>query len=88
MKVCVVGAGYIGLTTSTCLAELGHEVVCCDIDEHRIGLLKKGIVPIHEPGLAELVKKHTTKNRELLFFSHHVKEAIAYSEIVFICGHD
>jgi len=85
MKICVIGCGYIGLITATCLAELGHEVVCCDIDEHRIGLLRKGIVPIHEPGLAELVKKHTAKDKELLFFSHHTKEAVTYSEIVFIC---
>lgn len=85
MKVCVIGCGYIGLITATCLAELGHEVVCCDVDEHRIGLLRKGIVPIHEPGIVELVKKHTTKDKELLFFSHHTSEAITYAEIIFIC---
>ena len=85
MKVCVIGAGYIGLVTAACMAEIGHEVVCCDIDENKIGLLKKGIVPIHEPGLAELVKKHTAKGKEQLYFSHHVKEAIAYGDVVFIC---
>lgn len=85
MKVCVIGCGYIGLITATCLAELGHEVVCCDTDEHKIELLRKCIVPIHEPGLSELVKKHTKKGQELLFFSHHSKEAMAYAEIIFIC---
>jgi len=85
MKICVIGAGYIGLITSACLAEIGHEVVCCDIDEQKIKMLQKGIVPIHEPGLSELIKKHTKKKHETLFFSHHIGEAVAYSEIVFLC---
>lgn len=85
MKVCVIGCGYIGLITATCLAEIGHEVVCCDVDEHRIGLLRKGVVPIHEPGLVELVQKHTKKGKETLFFSHHTKEAVTYADVVFIC---
>jgi len=73
------------LTTAACLAEIGHEVVCCDKDEQRISLLKKGIVPIHEPGLAELVKKHTKKEKESLFFSPHIKEAVTYCDVVYMC---
>ena len=85
MKICIVGSGYVGLTTAVCLAEIGHEVMCCDINEMHITSLKKGVVPIHEPGMSELIKKHTAKNKERLFFSHHVKDAIMYSEIIFIC---
>lgn len=85
MKICVIGAGYIGLVTSACLAEIGHEVVCCDINEEKIKMLQKGIVPIHEPGLNELIKKHTKKKSETLFYSHHISEAVAYAEIVFLC---
>lgn len=85
MKVCVIGCGYIGLITAACLAELGHEVLCCDVNEERIETLKNGVIPIHEPGLENLIKKHTKKKKEKLFFSHHAKEAIEYAEIVFIC---
>jgi UDPglucose 6-dehydrogenase len=55
MKIVVLGAGYVGLTTSACLAELGHEVTCCDIDEVRVAALARADVPIYEPGLSELI---------------------------------
>ena len=71
MKVCVIGCGYIGLITAACLAELGHEVICCDVNKERIETLKNGEIPIHEPGLENLIKKHTKKKKEKLFFSHH-----------------
>ena len=55
MSIAVVGAGYVGLTTAACLAHLGHEVVCADIDADRVGRLRKGEVPILEDGLAALI---------------------------------
>lgn len=58
MKVSVVGLGYVGAVTGTCLAELGHEVVCIDLDERRVRELQEGRVPVFEPGLDELVQKH------------------------------
>ena len=57
MKISVFGAGYVGLVTGTCLAEIGHEVSIFDIDSTKLKLLQKGEVPIHEPGLEKIFKK-------------------------------
>lgn len=62
MKVCVIGTGYVGLTTGIMLAELGHQVTCVDIDKEKIALLQQGKVPIYEPGTEELVIKHLNTN--------------------------
>ena len=62
MKVAVFGAGYVGLVTGACLAELGHDVVVRDVVEAKIDALRQGVVPIHEPGLEELLER----NRERL----------------------
>lgn len=81
MKIAVIGTGYVGLTTGTCLSEVGHEVLCIDIDKKKIENLKKGIIPIYEPGLSELVKKNIKKGS--LKFSTDSAKAIEFAEVVF-----
>lgn len=81
MKVAFVGTGYVGLVTGTCMAEMGHEVICVDIDAKKIAGLKKGILPIYEPGLDVLVKKYYKQGS--LSFTTSIKEAVEASEIVF-----
>jgi UDPglucose 6-dehydrogenase len=63
MRVCVVGAGYVGLTTAACLADRGHEVACVDVDPARVALVQEGRVPFHEPGLAELLQAGLASGR-------------------------
>jgi len=82
MNIAIVGTGYVGLVTGTCLAETGAKVYCIDIDEQKIENLTKGIIPIYEPGLEPLVKKNVEQNR--LFFSTQLKEVINDCESVFI----
>jgi len=81
-KITVIGVGYVGLVTGTCLAELENKVVGVDIDEKRIKNLNKGIIPIYEQGLEELVKKNLKENK--LEFTIDAAEAIKNSDIVFI----
>src|SRR3989338_2870214 len=82
MKVTVVGTGYVGLVTGTCLAEIGHQVICVDNNTEKIDKLHKGIIPIYEPGLEDLVRRNTEQNR--LFFSIDLPRSINESEIIFI----
>lgn len=82
MKITVIGTGYVGLVTGTCFAEVGVDVTCVDIDEKKIENLKKGILPIYEPGLEEMVLRNTQKNR--LHFSTSLQESIKDAEVAFI----
>jgi len=82
MKITMVGSGYVGLTTGTCLAELGNDVICVDIDEEKIENLKKGIIPIYEPGLKDLLKRNVEEGR--ISFTTDFKDAIRKSEVFFI----
>ena len=81
-KIAVVGTGYVGLVTGTCLADLGNRVICVDIDEEKVEGLRHGILPIFEPGLEELVKRNVDQKR--LFFSTSLEEGISESAIIFI----
>lgn len=82
MEIAIIGSGYVGLVSGTCFAELGNQVICVDNDEKKIEALKKGRLPIYEPGLEELIKKNVKKKR--LKFSSRIKEAVDRSEIIFI----
>ena len=82
MKVAIVGTGYVGLVTGTCFSEVGMDVTCIDIDQKKIDNLHKGILPIYEPGLDELVKRNVDKKR--LHFSTSLKDSIQGAEVVFI----
>ena len=81
--VAVVGAGYVGLTTAACMAHLGHRVICTDIDEPRISGLQRGQIPMHEPGLAELVTAGLECDR--LSFACGSREAAARADFVYLC---
>jgi UDPglucose 6-dehydrogenase len=82
MKITVVGTGYVGLVSGTCFAETGITVTCVDIDQEKIDKLKKGVIPIYEPGLENMVKSNVEKG--LLFFSTSLKESLVDCEAVFI----
>ena len=82
MRVTVVGTGYVGLVTGTCFAEMGNNVWCVDVDREKIENLKKGIVPIYEPGLTE--KVHKNYGMKSLHFTTDIREALEVSEICFI----
>lgn len=83
MKLCMIGTGYVGLVSGVCFSDMGNNVICVDKDERKINNLKKGIVPIYEPGLDELVKKNLKNKR--LSFSSDLNKSIKKSDIIFIC---
>ncbi len=82
MKIAVVGAGYVGLVTAACLAELGHDVFCMDKDPLRVELLRSGIVPIYEPGLEAMIQRNSQDQR--LHFTTRLPDALEQAEVLFI----
>jgi UDPglucose 6-dehydrogenase len=81
-KICVIGTGYVGLVTGTCFADIGHQVTCLDIDQNRIEQLHQGIMPIYEPGLAQIVEQNVTAGR--LNFTTDYSEALQGADFAFI----
>ncbi|MFJ8785443.1 UDP-glucose dehydrogenase family protein [Streptomyces sp. NPDC102476] len=83
MRLTVIGTGYLGATHAACMAELGHEVLGVDVDPDKIAALRAGQVPFHEPGLPELIQKHTASGR--LRFTTDYAEAGTFGEVHFVC---
>jgi UDPglucose 6-dehydrogenase len=82
MKIAVIGTGYVGLVTGTCLAETGNDVICVDCDRRKIDTLNRGHVPIYEPGLAELIARNVAANR--LHFTTDLAKAAAKARLLFL----
>jgi UDPglucose 6-dehydrogenase len=82
MKVSIIGTGYVGLVTGACLAEVGNHVKCFDVDERKIGMLRKGEIPIFEPGLKEIVRSNAEAGR--LSFTTDARESAAYAKLQMI----
>ena len=82
MKVTIIGTGYVGLVAGACLADMGHEVVCLDVDKEKIEKLNKGIMPIYEPGLKTVVERNEADKR--ISYTTDKEKAIDFAEIIFI----
>ena len=82
MKITIIGTGYVGLVTGACLAEIGNDVFCVDVDQRKIDILNDGGVPIHEPGLKELIDRNRASRR--LQFSTDIEASVAHGDIQFI----
>ena len=82
MRVTVFGTGYVGLVTGTCLAEVGNQVACVDIDKAKVDGLNRGVIPIYEPGLEEMVHANHAGGR--ITFTTDAAEPIAHGEVIFI----
>lgn len=82
VRICIIGTGYVGLVTGTCFAAKGHQVICVDNDTEKVATLKRGEMPIYEPGLAELVQENVAAGR--LSFTESTEEGVGNSDVVFI----
>ena len=82
MKITIIGSGYVGLVTGACLAELGNQVVCLDVDAHKIAMLNAGKVPIYEPGLDQLIANNKKAGR--ILFTTDVEQSVAHGDLQFI----
>ena len=82
MKVTVIGTGYVGLVTGTCLAEMGNSVMCLDVDPRKIEILKSGGIPIYEPGLEDMVRRNVDAGR--LHFTTNIEDSVEFGTIQFI----
>ena len=83
MRVSILGCGHVGLVTGACLAEIGHEVVCTDNDEVKMGVLEQGRLPIYEPGLSAVVDRNLRTQR--LSFTRNLGDAVRFGDVIFIC---
>jgi len=83
LKITVIGAGYVGLVTAGCLSEVGHEVMCVEKLPSKLEILCRGMSPIYEPGLNELIQKNMKENR--LFFTDKIEDGIKFSDVIFLC---
>ena len=83
MKICMIGAGYVGLVSGACFSDIGNTVWCVDNDKKKIELLNNNKIPIFEPGLEEIVRKNYSASR--LIFTTNLKFAVKKSDIIFIC---
>ncbi|HHT9113304.1 MAG: UDP-glucose/GDP-mannose dehydrogenase family protein [Planctomycetes bacterium] len=82
MKICCIGCGYVGLVAATCLADMGNDIISVDIDKNKVNNLKKGIIPIYEPGLKDILDRNAREKR--ITYSTNIKEGIQKSEVIFI----
>ena len=82
MKISIIGTGYVGLVSGACLAELGNDVMCLDVDAAKIEMLKRGEIPIYESGLEPLVKRNAATGR--LHFTNDVAASVAHGQVQFI----
>ncbi len=83
MRISVIGVGYVGLVTATCLSEMGHNIICLDINPEKIDRLNQGIIPIYEPGLEEMVKRNAAAHR--IQFTTDYSSTIEKTDVCFIC---
>ena len=82
MELTIFGTGYVGLVTGACLADVGHRVLCMDINSQKVAALTRGEIPIYEPGLGEIVKRNLESGN--LLFSDSPQEAVDFSSLLFI----